>query len=72
MATLRVKDLVIGGVYREPLSGYHMRVRDFELNVMGDRIRAIVYYHNPVTGRFVQFTVRDGELEKVPTTKTKK
>jgi hypothetical protein len=66
MATLRVRDLKIGGVYREPLSGYLVRVREFHRkDAMGNPIRAEVMYHNPISGLHVVCEVFDRELEEV-------
>lgn len=65
MPTLRVRDLKIGEVYREPLSGYAMRVRDFERDALGNALKVVVVYHNKVSGRFVELTLRDGELEAI-------
>lgn len=65
MATLRVRDLKIGHVYLEPLSGYRVRVRRFGRDAFGDPIRADVVYHNPVTGRLEEMALFDGELQAV-------
>jgi hypothetical protein len=70
MATLRIRDLQPGKVYREPLSGYLVRVREFtDKTVVGDPVKAQVMYHNPVSGLHVVMEVRDGELEEVTTKK---
>lgn len=65
MATLRVRDLKIGEVYREPLSGYLVRVRDTEQDAIGVPTTAEVMYHNPISGLHVVMEVRDHELESV-------
>lgn len=61
---LKLRDLVIGQQYREPLSGYTVRVRDFRMSVGGEkRVGVLVVYHNPITGRFVECELYDGEME---------
>ena len=65
MATLRVKDLKKGSIYRETLSGHRMRVTMVVLGA-GGTPHAICTYYNQVTGRFVrQVKVYDGELEAI-------
>jgi len=66
MPPLRLRDLKIGALYLEPLSGYVVRVRDFTLAAGTDRrVRAQVVYHNPITGLLASMEVFDHELEEV-------
>lgn len=64
MPTLRIKDLKIGGVYREVLSGYKVQVRLVATGDGGPHYAQVRYY-NSVTGRFGQMNVYDGELEEI-------
>lgn len=64
MATLRIRDLEKGGVYREVLSGYKVQVRLVATGDGGPHY-AHVRYYNSVTGRFGKMNVYDGELEEI-------
>lgn len=71
MATLKVRELRIGGIYVDPLSGKRMRVK--QRTVAGVNTPcARAEYWNDVSGKYEQVEIRDGVLEEVTTSKSKR
>lgn len=67
MASVKLTDMREGDLYREVLSGYTVRVRDFiRAAGTGDRLRVIVNYHNPISGLFVECELEANDLEPLP------
>lgn len=72
MATLRVEDLKVGELYREPLSRYVMRVRTIARYPNGRAYKAECCYFSKVLDRHILVWLYDGELEEITPSATVK